>query len=184
MMNEKKIKGILDMGIFVISCVCAGWVYGFAMGNQIGYVILAIALLAAGWAVFDLFRLGNGSGGRLDSGKMNVTAHTLVLLDEEDNPVKSWDLTGKVAMIIGRKNKDETVDVDLGECEYSAMVDIQHAVLNYSLDLWYLEDLDSHNGVKVKKVEDGICYRLTQSRPCKIAPGDVIYIANTKLLFT
>ncbi len=86
-------------------------------------------------------------------------------------------------MIIGKKNDEEEVDVDLEDCEYSTFIDSQHAVLNFCLDSWYLEDLGSQNGVKIKKVEDGGCYQVT-NRPCRLSAGDIIYIANTRLLLT
>ncbi|MGC6177232.1 FHA domain-containing protein [Lacrimispora sp. 38-1] len=110
-------------------------------------------------------------------------ASQLVLLDEKENPVKSWDLAGKKALIIGKKNEEEEIDVDLEDCEYSTFIDPQHAVLNFCLDSWYLEDLGSQNGVKIKKVEDGGCYQVT-NRPCRLSAGDIIYIANTRLLLT
>jgi len=72
----------------------------------------------------------------------------------------------------------------LGNCEYGALVSIQHAVLNFSLDTWYLEDLGSENGIKIKKADDGNCYQVASNRPVILETGDVIYIARTKLLFT
>lgn len=107
----------------------------------------------------------------------------LILLDAQGKPVKSWNLDGKTALIIGKAGQDQELDVDLSDCEYSSFIDFQHAVLNFSIDQWYVEDLESHNGVKVKKVEDGECYRVL-NRPCKVTAGDVLYIANTKLLLT
>ena len=107
----------------------------------------------------------------------------LVLLDEHDRPVKSWDLQGRTALIIGKTGQDQELDVDLSDCEYSSFIDFQHALLNFCLDQWYIEDLDSQNGVKVKKIEDGECYRVIR-RPCRVTAGDVLYIATTKLLLT
>ena len=105
------------------------------------------------------------------------------LLDEEGKPIKSWDLQGKISLIIGKAGRDQELDIDLSDCEYSSFIDFQHAVLNFCLDQWYVEDLGSQNGVKVGKVEDGECYRVIH-RPCKVVAGDVLYIANTKLLLT
>ena len=51
----------------------------------------------------------------------------------------------------------------------------------YHLSLIHI--FGSQNGVKVGKVEDGECYRVIH-RPCKVVAGDVLYIANTKLLLT
>lgn len=82
-----------------------------------------------------------------------------------------------------KAGRDQELDIDLSDCEYSSFIDFQHAVLNFCLDQWYVEDLGSQNGVKVGKVEDGECYRVIH-RPCKVVAGDVLYIANTKLLLT
>ncbi|MFT4104612.1 MAG: FHA domain-containing protein [Lacrimispora sp.] len=184
--REKKIR--LDITILIISCIFAASAYMLQVPPSLFYMAVILSLVLCAAAAADLYRLKGqkdyeretAAGGR----GSQYGACELILLNEEEKPVKSWDLTGEVSVIIGRKSKDEDVDVDLGECEYSAMIDVQHATLNFCLNSWYLEDLDSHNGVKVRKIEDGVCYRLVQSRPCRISPGDVIYIANTKLLFT
>ena len=107
----------------------------------------------------------------------------LILLDEQDKPVKSWDMAGRVSMVIGREGGEEEIDVDLEDCAFSSFIDFQHAVLNFCLDQWYVEDLGSQNGVKVRKAEDGECYKV-MGRPCRIQAGDVLYIANTKLLLS
>ena len=113
----------------------------------------------------------------------DMTIRQLVLLDEQNKPIKSWELSGKIAVIIGKKNEEEEVDVDLEDCEYSTFINPQHAALNFCQNFWYVEDLNSQNGVQVKKVEDGICYKVL-NRPCRVMPGDIIYIANTRLLLT
>ncbi len=116
--------------------------------------------------------------------KMDNSIRELILLDENEKPVKAWDLAGKVSLVIGRDSPQEPVDVDLAECEYSALIDEQHAVLNYCMDAWYVEDLNSQNGIRVRKIDDGLCYRVMKSKPCRLAPGDIIFIANTMLLIT
>ncbi len=108
----------------------------------------------------------------------------LILLDENEKPVKAWNLAGRVSLLIGRDNPKEPVDVDLEECEYSALIDEQHAVLNYCMDAWYVEDLNSMNGIRVRKISDGLCYRVSRNRPCRLESGDLLFIANTKLLIT
>ncbi len=107
----------------------------------------------------------------------------LILLNEQNMPVRSWDLSDRVAVVIGKKNTEEDVDVDLEDCEYSTFIDPCHAALNFCNNGWFVEDLGSQNGVKIKKVEDGDCYKV-MNRPCRVAAGDIIYIANTKLLLS
>lgn len=185
-MNRKKKMG-LDVMILLISCAWVGavWYYGFSDLVVQGSILLA--LLIGGVVLIDVIRqyqMGDRDQRDEEIATTSSALHELILLNEQDKPIRSWNLSGKTAMVIGRTYRDEVVDVDLGDCEYSALINIQHAVLNYCLDSWYLEDLNSKNGIRIQKVEDGICYQITQSRPCKISAGDVIYIAKTKLLFT
>ena len=67
----------------------------------------------------------------------------IVLLSEEDSELMVWDMYGKTAMLIGRDVKENQVDIDLGKSPYASMVEIEHAVLNYSSGNWYVEDLGS-----------------------------------------
>ncbi|MGN0403364.1 MAG: FHA domain-containing protein [Acetatifactor sp.] len=136
-------------------------------------------------AVFDLFILSSRKNAEeaMPESKRTQEVQRLILLDEAGKPIKSWDLQGKVSWIIGKVGQDQELDIDLTDCEYSSFIDFQHAALNYCLDQWYVEDLGSQNGVKIRKVEDGECYRVIH-RPCKVIAGDILYIANTKLLLT
>lgn len=187
-MKDNRMKKIwFDVAILIASClwVLAAWYLNLAA--HVIQISLIVAILIGGIALIDCFRQsGNPDSSRIrkEQAATGFPAHELVLLNEEEKPIRAWDLTGKTAMVIGRKSRDEQVDVDLGDCEYSALINVQHAVLNYSLDTWYLEDLGSQNGIQIKKVEDGKCYQVAPNRPCKVSAGDVIYIAKTKLLFT
>lgn len=106
----------------------------------------------------------------------------IVLLSEEDKPLMTWDLYGKTAMVIGRDVKENQVDIDLGKSAYASMVDIEHAVLNYSAGNWYVEDLGSANGISVKKAGDGRVYKLSKDTPCRLDRGDCLYIGLNHLL--
>lgn len=180
------LKKITDAGIVL----CATWLAIYVavwLENVWRWLIFVIFMLIAIIALNDFIdqliphrrekKYGRVSG--IDS-----SIRELILLDENEKPIKAWDLAGKVSLLIGRDNPQEPVDVDLEECEYSALIDEQHAVLNYCMDTWYVEDLNSHNGIRVRKVDDGVCYRVMKDRPCRLTSGDLIYIANTKLLIT
>ena len=106
----------------------------------------------------------------------------IVLLSEEDTELMTWDMYGKIAMIIGRDVKENQVDIDLGRSTYASMVDIEHAVLNYSVGNWYVEDLGSTNGISVKKAEDGRVYKLSADTPCRMERGDCLYVGLNRLL--
>jgi pSer/pThr/pTyr-binding forkhead associated (FHA) protein len=62
------------------------------------------------------------------------------------------------------------------------MIDIEHAVLYYADNHWYIEDLGSKNGVVLQKKVDDRKYKLAADQPCKLDAGDVIIVGLTKLL--
>lgn len=180
--------GILFAGIFLALALGL-------LGNGLpSRILLAASLLCAGAAGADLvlrMKRGGSRGGAerpfVGPGALGkdspFTVRELVLLDEDNKPLKSWDLIGKTALIIGKKDQDAEVDVDLGDCAYGAFIEPQHALLNFSGERWFLEDVSQENGVRVKKAEDGMSYKLS-GRPCQVGAGDVIFIANTRLLLT
>lgn len=182
MKGKRTARAVCDGAILAVSALLM-----IDMGLRGNLALAAAAALCAAVSAWDLIRLlavdgkGEGEGSRQQGAEPVI--RELLLLDENNKPVRSWNLAGRVSVIIGRAGKEEDVDVDLEGCEYGAFVDYQHAALNYSLDRWYVEDLGSSNGVRVEKVEDGNCYRI-MNRPCQVRAGDVLYIANTRLLLT
>lgn len=113
-----------------------------------------------------------------------VLPHTalteLVLLGEENDRLASWNIYGKNGLVIGRDIGENHVSVNLENSVYASMIDVEHAVLNYSGDSWYLEDISEKNGVSIQK-GDGRKYKLTYGKPCKLEKGDIICIALTRL---
>lgn len=183
--KEKGVKRTLD--IFIVLCG-AGLV--FLIYKEIGEwhfapVFFLMTLVGMAAAIYDLFQLSNKEYTEeiVTEPEKAQAIQRLVLLDESGKPIKAWNLQGMVSLIIGKAGQDEELDIDLSDCEYSSFIDFQHAVLNFCLDQWYVEDLGSQNGVKVRKAEDGECYKVIH-RPCKVEAGDILYIANTKLLLT
>jgi len=105
----------------------------------------------------------------------------LVLLNEDDKELTSWDLFGRTSLVIGRDVGENQVDINLDDATYAGFIAKEHAVLNYAGDHWYIEDLHSENGVKVQKRGDDRKYKLATNKPCRLDIGDVVYIAQTKL---
>lgn len=104
----------------------------------------------------------------------------LVLLGEENDRLASWNIYGKNGLVIGRDVGENSVSVNLENSTYASMIDVEHAVLNYSGDGWYIEDISEKNGVSIQK-QDGRKYKLTYGKPCKLEKGDIIYIALARL---
>lgn len=108
------------------------------------------------------------------------TVTELVLLAEDDTRLASWVLYGKNGLVIGRDIGENQVSINLEETTYASMIDVEHAVLNYSGDAWYIEDISEKNGISVQKA-DGRRYKLAYGKPCRLECGDIIYVALTRL---
>ncbi len=105
----------------------------------------------------------------------------LILLNEKDNPIQYYDMYQKTSLVIGLDVGENKVDVNLINSTYASMIDIEHAVLNYSNDKWYIEDLGSKNGIAIIK-SDGKKYKITAMKPCLVEKGDIIFIGLVKLV--
>lgn len=104
----------------------------------------------------------------------------LVLLSEEGTHLARWNIYGKNGIVIGRDVGENHVTVDLNETTYASMVDVEHAVLNFSGNDWYIEDVSSKNGVSIQK-RDGKKYKISYGKPCKIEQFDILFIGLTRL---
>ena len=61
---------------------------------------------------------------------------------------------------------------------FRSMIDVEHAVLNYTAGSWYVEDLNSRNGIAVQKAADGKKYRLSADKPCRLEKGDILFVGG------
>ena len=105
----------------------------------------------------------------------------ITLLNKNGDGVFSWELYGKTSAVIGKDIRENLVGIDLSQSPYAAMIDVEHAILNYADGNWYIEDLDSANGISIKKFDDNEIYRLSASEPCKLDFDDIIFICMCQL---
>jgi len=111
----------------------------------------------------------------------SVKISQISLLNKNDEIISSWELYGKTSAIIGKDIGENHVDINLNETQYAAMIDVEHAVLNYAGGNWYIEDLDSQNGVSIQKTGQEKSYKLSSLQPCKLDFGDIIFIGVCRL---
>jgi pSer/pThr/pTyr-binding forkhead associated (FHA) protein len=84
--------------------------------------------------------------------------------------------------LIGKNSKENEVDIDLNDTDYASLVSRHHAVLNFAEGSWFIEDIGSVNGSGIKRTDESSKFKMEKGKPYKISSGDIIYIANTKLL--
>ena len=104
----------------------------------------------------------------------------LVLLSEEDTVVKTWNILGKNSLVIGKKNSEEDIDIDLSDTYFSGTVSDVHAILNYVDGSWYIEDMQSKNGTQIKGSLEDKLYNIKDGQS-KLAKKDYIFIGLNKL---
>lgn len=93
-----------------------------------------------------------------------------MLLGEDGSRLATWNIYQKNGVVIGRDVGENQVTVNLNQTTYAGMIDVEHAVLNYSGNDWYIEDVSEKNGVSVQKA-DGRKYKLAYGKPCKLERG-------------
>ena len=104
----------------------------------------------------------------------------LVLVREEDTVVKTWNILGKNSLVIGKKNSEEDIDIDLSDTYFSGTVSDVHAILNYVDGSWYIEDMQSKNGTQIKGFLEDKLYNIKDGQS-KLAKKDYIFIGLNKL---
>lgn len=181
-MNGKK---ILDAIIFICSCAVCATSYYYLFGRQQLVACTASAIVALVFLILLVRRPRKSAikyNDPLPSAMPAPGITEAVLLNEDDEQIATWDLFGKVGVVIGRDVGENHVNINLSNCTYASMIDVEHAILNHAADNWYIEDVGSKNGVSVMKAVDGKKYRLAAGQPCLLQPGDIVYIAMTRLL--
>ncbi|MCI7790069.1 MAG: FHA domain-containing protein [Lachnospiraceae bacterium] len=107
--------------------------------------------------------------------------NSIALIGEQGNILLEWSLAGKTSLVIGKGTDKEPVDIDLTETAMGQLVSKQHAVLNYTDNGWYVDDIDSKNGTRVKKRNQSALLDVKLVGAVEVEAGDIIYISNTML---
>ncbi len=166
-----------------IVCICAAmagiaWIY-MDEGRERIWVLAGGAAIALFFALLA-FSERKAREKRLLQGSMEEqipledmdNISELALLSEEDTELMVWDMYGKVSLVIGRDVGENQVDVDLSQSSYPGMVDVEHAVLNFSNGNWYIEDVGSNNGISIHKGQANRLYKISADSPCRVESGE------------
>ena len=146
------------------------------------WLIISVATVVLVIDVIKEYRLRKMEAEENVIGKIN----RLSLLNENDGIIRSWNVLGKVSLLIGRdernnrENNEMHVDINLSGIKYAAQVSSQHAVLNWADGGWYIEDISEGNGIEIQK-NTGKRIRLSDDTASRLEYGDIIYIGSTRL---
>ncbi|MGW8959560.1 FHA domain-containing protein [Paenibacillus sp. NPDC055715] len=106
----------------------------------------------------------------------------LILMDEEGESIKEWYIEGETSLLIGKTTARSEADIDLAGTDYASLVSVEHVVLNRVNSDWFVEDVDSDNGTGLRPANESVTKKLESGEPYRIYTGDLLYIANTRLL--
>lgn len=93
----------------------------------------------------------------------------------------TYSLEDKINVVIGKLNSICNIDIDLSNHEYSALVSKVHAIMNKQDNIWYIEDLNSKNGVYIEK-NSSAKKKIEKNKKYKLEVGDIVYISIIKIV--
>lgn len=115
-------------------------------------------------------------------GMDNTVLTKIILKDDDEKYIKTWELNSTSSLLIGKKTKNNEIDIDLSDTVYASLISREHAVLNFTGKQWYFEDIGSSNGSGIKRKSEGKKFKVEEGQAYRLYTGDTIYIANTQLL--
>jgi len=176
-MNKKQINAIIiNICIAVVAIVCLYILHNITgLNSRLSGVLTTLILLPIiALIIYEIICWSRVGKTRIV--KRTPSISTLVLLGEDGRPIRIWDLTGKVGLLIGKSSEDYQVDIDLADTDYHTYIDPEHALLNYQESGWWLQDTSSRNGVSI--IRDGKELKPGHNAPAKLEPGDIICVAH------
>lgn len=169
-------KLTLDISI-VLSCI-TGMFLSYAYLGDPAKRMASLALLGVTAFLFFLMALADrgGTGRTEERGESRSGISEILLLNEEGGVTDTWDIYGKTSIVFGRDEGENQVDVDLKNTDYAGTIDKEHAVMNFSGGCWYIEDLDSENGTRIRRNGEDRAYKISSREPCRVEKNDTVYL--------
>jgi len=170
--------------VLIILClaVCIYFLYFVNTSDEIRISgTVAITVLVVVWLLLEYrYITRNKKALYTEASEEEITR--FVLINTDGGREKEWHVSGSNSFLIGKGVGGDAVDIDLGDTQNCDYVSPEHAVLNFAGGFWYIEDLDSKNGVGIKRQGEEYALRLNPNVLYKISVGDIIYISKVKIV--
>jgi len=171
---------LLDSMIMIVSGVCMVLTYRYSENISFRYPLFtAYVMIPLCIAVIEAKSVLKSRAG---SFQKKPEAFALVLMGENQRGIQFWDLSGHTSLLIGKSVGKTQADIDLSQTEYSATIEAQHAVLNYTHTGWYIENVSLRGDVGIRRPGQERRQLLMTGVPCRLLPGDELYIAENTVL--
>ena len=169
-------KFVFDVSGIIAAILCVVIVGFLGRGLKGRYIFYMFSFLISGSLIYFAVKDFSFKKEKIQ----DTFLSELVLLSEEDTVVKTWNILGKNSLVIGKKNSEEDIDIDLSDTYFSGTVSDVHAILNYVDGSWYIEDMQSKNGTQIKGFLEDKLYNIKDGQS-KLAKKDYIFIGLNKL---
>ena len=167
---------VFDVSGIIAAILCVVIVGFLGRGLKGGYIFYMFSFLISGSLIYFAVKDFSFKKEKIQ----DTFLSELVLLSEEDTVVKKWNILEKNSLVIGKKNSEEDIDIDLSDTYFSGTVSDVHAILNYVDGSWYIEDMQSKNGTQIKGFLEDKLYNIKDGQS-KLAKKDYIFIGLNKL---
>ena len=167
---------VFDVSGIIVAILCVVIVGFLGRGLKGRYIFYMFSFLISGSLIYFAVKDFSFKKEKIQ----DTFLSELVLLSEEDTVVKTWNILGKNSLVIGKKNSEEDIDIDLSDTYFSGTVSDVHAILNYVDGSWYIEDMQSKNGTQIKGFLEDKLYNIKDGQS-KLAKKDYIFIGLNKL---
>ena len=167
---------VFDVSGIIAAILCVVIVGFLGRGLKGRYIFYMFSFLISGYLIYFAVKDFSFKKEKIQ----DTFLSELVLLSEEDTVVKTWNILGKNSLVIGKKNSEEDIDIDLSDTYFSGTVSDVHAILNYVDGSWYIEDMQSKNGTQIKGFLEDKLYNIKDGQS-KLAKKDYIFIGLNKL---
>ena len=131
---------VFDVSGIIVAILCVVIVGFLGRGLKGGYIFYMFSFLISGSLIYFAVKDFSFKKEKIQ----DTFLSELVLLSEEDTVVKTWNILGKNSLVIGKKNSEEDIDIDLSDTYFSGTVSDVHAILNYVDGSWYIEARTEH----------------------------------------
>lgn len=177
--KEKQQNGFLGKwDVFFIALMLVTLYYLFFINSDDGLKIVGSLFISLGYLIILWLKSKDFSPAIKASGITKI-----VLLTGDGEKEKEWYVKDAPSLLIGKNFQTSgAVDIDLADNQYADYIDTEHAVINRVDEFWYLEDLDSANGVGIKRYGTSSNFRIKPGKSYKLDIDDIIYIAKIRLI--
>ncbi len=153
----------------------------FLISNYLlrSYKYLYLSISGMALLTIITYFINRGALSKIDT--VNTSITKIILKDENGKTVKLWEIKNQNSLLIGKKTSNNEVDIDLSISIYSSLISREHAIMNFSGNKWYFEDVGSSNGSGLKRKREDKKIKVEEGKSYRIYSGDTIYIANTML---